>query len=109
MGTIPQGQVKSGGMSPGLLSRRPVGQNSNAFRGEGIVRGIFLLPLMLAGCATIIEGTSQSIMVEVVPDTGSCAVMRQGAYLGKSSPGQRLVTVSKSYYDLEFDCSAPGY
>jgi len=63
----------------------------------------------LGGCATIIEGTTQSIRVEVVPDTGYCDVMREGEVIGKSAPGQRDVPVSKSYYDLVFSCSAPGY
>jgi hypothetical protein len=68
-----------------------------------------LVVAALGGCATIVEGTTQSIRVEVVPDNGSCDVMRDGEMIGRSVPGQRDVPVSKSYYDLVFSCSAPGY
>jgi hypothetical protein len=70
---------------------------------------IFAAIGLLAGCATVIEGTTQTIEVEVVPPTGSCDVTRQGELVGRSTPGQRAVPVSKSYYDLVFSCSAPGY
>jgi hypothetical protein len=79
---------------------------------EGELMRKTLLALVVAalgGCATIIEGTTQSIRVEVVPDNGSCDVMREGEVIGKSVPGQRDVPVAKSYYDLVFSCSAPGY
>lgn len=65
--------------------------------------------LVLGGCATIVEGTTQNIRVEVVPDTGSCTLIRKGETLGASLPGQRIVNVSKSMNDIEFKCSAPGY
>lgn len=63
----------------------------------------------LGGCATIVEGTTQPIMVEVVPSTGTCVITRQGETIGASTPDQRVVVVSKSMNDLEFDCSAAGH
>jgi hypothetical protein len=65
--------------------------------------------LAVAGCATIVEGTTQSITVEVSPPTGTCIVSRQGEQLGISTPERRVVVISKSQHDLEFSCSAPGY
>jgi len=61
------------------------------------------------GCATIVEGTTQSITVDVAPATGSCIVSRQGEQLGISTPEKRVVSISKSQHDLQFSCSAPGY
>lgn len=68
-----------------------------------------LAPLALAACASIVEGVSQTITVDVVPPTGRCEVTRQGAVLGVSTPERRAVTVSKSQHDLVFNCTAPGY
>lgn len=67
------------------------------------------LGFLLPGCATLIEGTTQSIVVDVAPPSGVCEVRRQGEYLGTSTPERRSVIVGKSQYDLEFTCSAPGY
>ena len=69
----------------------------------------FTIAIALAGCATIVEGTTQTITVDVVPPNGTCEVSRQGERLGLSTPERRGVTVSKSQYDLMFTCSAPGY
>jgi hypothetical protein len=72
-------------------------------------RGVLLICGLLGGCATIVEGTTQTILVDVVPETGTCIVSRQGEQLGISTPDKRMVTVSKSQHDLTFTCSAPGY
>jgi hypothetical protein len=68
-----------------------------------------MLCLALGGCATITEGTTQNIRVEVVPDTGTCILIRKDETIGASTPGQRLVNVSKSMNDILFKCSAPGH
>jgi hypothetical protein len=70
---------------------------------------LLLACVTLGGCATITEGTTQNILVEVAPNTGTCLVIRQGETLGASTPDHRIVTVSKSMNDLEFKCSAKGY
>jgi hypothetical protein len=71
--------------------------------------GIVALCAALGGCATITEGTTQSILVEVSPDTGTCVLSRKGETIGASTPGQRVVTVSKESADIRFQCSAEGY
>jgi hypothetical protein len=68
-----------------------------------------LLAGLLAGCATIIEGTTQTITVEVVPAHGTCVVTRQGEEIGVSTPDRRAVTIPKSQHDLTFSCTAEGY
>lgn len=73
------------------------------------VRVAALCAVILSGCATITEGTTQNILVEVSPDTGSCTMIRKGETIGSSMPGYRVVNVSKSMNDIEFKCSAPGY
>jgi len=70
---------------------------------------VLALTAICSGCATIVEGTSQSITVDVYPPTGNCIVSRQGEQLGISTPEKRVVSISKSQHDLQFSCSAPGY
>lgn len=70
---------------------------------------VIVASFALAGCATIVEGARQPILVEVVPETGICALTRDGEPLGTSQPGARSVLISKSAKDITFDCSAPGY
>lgn len=67
------------------------------------------LCVALGGCATITEGTTQNILVEVVPATGTCVLSRKGETLGASTPEHRVVNVSKSMNDINFQCSAPGH
>lgn len=62
-----------------------------------------------AGCATIVEGVTQPLTVEVVPADGRCEITRQGVLVGVSAPGQRAIVIQKSQHDLIFTCSAPGY
>jgi hypothetical protein len=73
------------------------------------ILGIVALCAALGGCATITEGTTQNIMVEVVPGSGTCVLTRKGETIGASTPDHRVVTVSKSMNDINFQCSAPGY
>lgn len=76
------------------------------------MRGIWIAALCgiaVAGCATIVEGTTQSVTVDVSPPTGTCVISRQGEQLGISTPDRRVVVLSKSQHNLEFSCTAPGY
>lgn len=74
-------------------------------------RAFFIVAVasVLAGCASIVEGVTQKITVDVNPGNGTCILTRDGEALGVSSPGNRVVTVSKSRKAITFTCSAPGY
>jgi len=75
-----------------------------------MVRAAAIGAAMLAGgCATIMEGTTQQMVVDMVPDHGTCEVSRQGQKIATSMPGQRVLEISKSQHDLTFSCSAAGY
>jgi len=62
-----------------------------------------------SGCASIIEGISQTIVVDVIPAEATCVVSRQGEKIGLSTPERRAVRIEKSQHELEFSCTAPGY
>lgn len=68
-----------------------------------------LLSLPLAGCATIIEGTGQSINISTVPAGASCVVDRMGARLGQVSPAPGTLRIDKSKNDIVVSCSMPGF
>ena len=64
---------------------------------------------LLSACATIVEGTDQSIKVNLSPDQANCIVTREGAQVGSLSRKNKYIKVSKSKNDLDVECRAPGY
>ena len=75
------------------------------------LRGIsaIALALALSSCASIVEGTDQTIFVTLSPDTASCSVMRESSPIASVSKGNQSIHVSKSKNDLIFQCKAAGY
>ncbi|MGK9164926.1 hypothetical protein KXR53_01440 [Inquilinus limosus] len=65
--------------------------------------------LSLSGCASITEGTSQEIRVDVTPAVASCSGTRKGAPTGTYDPVSHIYKVDKSRNDILFTCKAPGY
>ncbi|MEE9301891.1 MAG: hypothetical protein V3V17_12325 [Alphaproteobacteria bacterium] len=73
------------------------------------------LPLMIAlllglwGCASVIEGTSQSISVDTVPAGASCKFVRENVVIGaiNSTPGG--VYIDKTKHDITVTCKKDGY
>lgn len=64
---------------------------------------------MVSGCATIIEGTSQSVMITSDPAGASCNLDRQGLRLGQVSPTPGSVHIDKSKNDISVACNREGY
>jgi S1-C subfamily serine protease len=65
--------------------------------------------LSTAGCATIIEGTSQTINVATIPTHASCTLNRDGKTIGTIANTPGAVEVSKTRHDLLISCSKSGY
>jgi hypothetical protein len=65
--------------------------------------------IVTAGCATIMEGTSQSVQITTMPPGARCFVDREGARLGEvgSTPGS--IRLDKSKSDVAVTCSKAGY
>lgn len=70
---------------------------------------LLAMSLTLAGCATIVEGTSQSILVDLSPQETSCVAFRDGTQIASVSGTNRTMNVQKSRHDIILRCSAPGY
>lgn len=63
----------------------------------------------LAGCATFVEGTDQTIFVNLSPPTATCAVVRKGEAIASVSDTSNVINITKSRRDIFFECEAPGY
>ncbi len=74
------------------------------------MRFVALLSLaLLSACATMVEGTTDTVTLSSTPEGATCTLERGGERIGAvaSTPGS--VSLSKSRNDLVVQCSKPGY
>lgn len=74
-----------------------------------IIAAAALAAISLSGCATLIEGTDQQIVVRPDQASTSCAGTRQDRPIFITFPGHDVVTVSKSRNAIDLTCNAPGF
>jgi hypothetical protein len=65
--------------------------------------------VLLVSCASITDGTNQTIIIPVQPREARCNVVRNDVELGVITGTQQTITVSKGARDIILNCSAPGY
>lgn len=65
--------------------------------------------LMLPACATIVEGSSQEVMVNTTPEGASCALNRGGQTIARIDPTPGAATIKKTKYDMTIVCNKKGY
>jgi hypothetical protein len=63
----------------------------------------------LAGCAAILEGDSQTILMMVTPEDAQCFGWRDDRMVGVYHPLFQSMKVSKSTDELLITCNAYGY
>ena len=63
----------------------------------------------LAGCSSVIEGTSQEIIVNTNPTGSQCALLRQGIAIANVDPTPGSATIKKTKYDITIVCNKQGY
>ena len=70
---------------------------------------LVILGLAVSGCASIIEGRSQQIVVNTNPAGADCGLYRQTIRLGivQNAPGSILI--EKTKHDIWLACVKPGY
>ena len=74
------------------------------------MKALFALPLaMLSACATIVNGTSQSVTVSTTPPAATCTLDRVGARIGAVAQTPGSVRLDKSKNDLSVTCNKAGY
>jgi hypothetical protein len=64
---------------------------------------------LVAGCASITDGTDQTLIIPVQPKEARCSVMRSDVELGTITGTQQTLTISKGAKDIIVTCNAPGY
>ncbi|MGD9649654.1 MAG: hypothetical protein AB7G80_09600 [Dongiaceae bacterium] len=65
--------------------------------------------LLLGGCSSIIEGTSQEIMINTNPEGANCALNREGHTIARVNPTPGAVTIKKDKHDITIVCTKKGY
>lgn len=70
---------------------------------------IAAVSISLSGCATIVEGHTQDIYVNLTPEDADCVAYREGHVIGSVNKETHILTISKSRNDLVVRCTAPGY
>src|SRR5579864_8626024 len=64
--------------------------------------------IALSGCATIVEGTTQSVSVSTTPEEGAqCTLVNSQGTWYLTTPG--ITTVHKTKTDLKVICDKPGF
>ncbi|MBC7905356.1 MAG: hypothetical protein H7Y60_01240 [Rhodospirillaceae bacterium] len=74
----------------------------------GRVLGSVAVIALLAGCSSIIEGTSQTLAFNSYPPEVDCTLTREGLTIGTVATPGRLV-VEKTKHDIQVVCSKNGY
>ncbi len=70
-----------------------------------IVASLFLV----SACSSIVEGTSQEIVINTVPEGADCALEREGQVIGRVNPTPGAVTIKKTKHDMNIVCNKAGY
>ncbi len=65
--------------------------------------------VLLSGCASVIEGESQDVVVNTAPQGASCTLLRNGAPLGTVSSTPGTLHVEKTKDDISIKCDKAGY
>jgi hypothetical protein len=71
---------------------------------------IITLSLGLTNCASITQGTTQSLIFDLDPSTARCSLTREGdGEIGSISSKNNTISVGKDKDDIVVKCNAPGY
>lgn len=73
------------------------------------VASSLLALIALTGCSSIVEGTTQNLLVNTNPAGASCAVMREGVNIGTVPNTPGTVMVKKTKHDITVVCAMSGY
>src|SRR5579871_6844173 len=70
---------------------------------------VTLLLGSLGACSSVIEGTSQEIVINTNPPGASCALEREGNVIARVQPTPGGATIKKTKHDITIRCNEPGY
>lgn len=64
---------------------------------------------LLTSCASIVEGTSQEIVVNTNPEGAACTLEREGVAIARVDPTPGAATIKKTKHDMTIRCNKKGY
>lgn len=64
---------------------------------------------LLAACSSVIEGTSQEIVINTNPAGANCDLIREGISIARVSPTPGAATIKKTKHDITIKCMMPEY
>jgi uncharacterized protein DUF3108 len=70
---------------------------------------VLIVSALLAGCATVVEGTSQSIAVNTEPLGAACRFSQGGQMIGSITNTPGSLVIRKKYEGIDVTCEKPGY
>lgn len=107
-GNLPR--ILWGRLAAATVSRMSEGMGNATRVGRFVMICCWLgLAAVGSGCASIVEGTDQSVTVQTTPSGASCELKRDGAVIGVVNPTPGTVTVDKSKDDIAVICKKDGY
>lgn len=65
--------------------------------------------LLLSACSSIVEGTSQELVINTTPEGANCELEREGQIIGRVNPTPGGITIKKSKHDITVTCTKAGY
>jgi hypothetical protein len=68
-----------------------------------------LAMISLTGCSSIIEGTSQEILINTNPSSADCSLNREGVSIARVNPTPGAATIKKTKYDITVVCNKDGF
>lgn len=75
----------------------------------GTAAAVSLAVVCLSGCASVVEGTSQEILVNTNPVGANCDFIREGNVIAKVANTPGGVTIKKTKHDITLKCNKEGY
>jgi hypothetical protein len=70
---------------------------------------LVVLGTMLAGCATVVSGTTQTIGVNTDPEGADCQFTRKGVLVGRVNPTPGTIQIGKDYESVSVLCQKEGF
>jgi hypothetical protein len=64
---------------------------------------------VLSACSSIIEGTSQEIVVNTNPAGANCSLEREGISIARINPTPGAATIKKTKHDITIRCTKEGF
>jgi hypothetical protein len=76
---------------------------------KGLSLALVVSSLSLGACSTIVDGTSQEIVINTNPSGADCGVERKGTNIARVNPTPGAALVSKTKEDITIRCNKDGY